>query len=197
VPANIAVLFFPRSRKINIWASFIILSPYFGPLFAAFIITTQKWEWPFWVYTIETGLCLVAMVLFMDETYYNRTLGPDQRPKRKSRLMRLVGVEQFKSRKQRSTFRQAFMRPVKVLMKPTVFLSCLYYIFTFAWVVGINTTLAIFVTPLYNFGPLQIGMLFHPFLFKCGRPSLTTARLLLLHPHRRRHPRRDRRALAP
>jgi hypothetical protein len=49
------------------------------------------------------------------------------------------------------------MRPVRVLLKPTVFLSCLYYLLTFAWVVGINTTLAIFLTPLYNFGPLQIG----------------------------------------
>lgn len=28
---------------------------------------------------------------------------------------------------------------------------------TFAWVVGINTTLSIFLTPLYDFGPLQIG----------------------------------------
>lgn len=32
-----------------------------------------------------------------------------------------------------------------------------YYMFTFAWVVGINTTLSIFVTPLYNFGLKQIG----------------------------------------
>lgn len=51
------------------------------------------------------------------------------------------------------------MRPIKVILKPTVFMSVFYYLFTFAWVVGINTTLAIFVTPLYNFGPLQIGEL--------------------------------------
>ena len=49
------------------------------------------------------------------------------------------------------------MRPIKVALKPTVFISCMYYLLTFAWVVGINTTLAIFLTPLYNFGPLQIG----------------------------------------
>lgn len=42
-------------------------------------------------------------------------------------------------------------------MKPTVFISTLYYLLTFAWVVGINTTLSIFVTPLYSFGLLQIG----------------------------------------
>jgi hypothetical protein len=31
---------------------------------------------------------------------------------------------------------------------------------TFAWVVGINTTLSIFVTPLYGFGPKQIGFFY-------------------------------------
>jgi hypothetical protein len=28
------------------------------------------------------------------------------------------------------------MRPIKVLAKPTVFISCIYYCLTFAWVVG-------------------------------------------------------------
>jgi hypothetical protein len=47
--------FHERARKINIWAAFIILSPYFGPLFAAFIITTQPWQIPFWVYVAEVS----------------------------------------------------------------------------------------------------------------------------------------------
>ena len=145
------------SRKINIWAAFIILSPYLGPLFAAFIINTQKWQWAFGVYTIETGLCLIMAILFVDETYYNRRIPVDQQPAKKSRFMRLIGVEQFRTRQLRNTVGQAILRPVKVIMKPTVLLSTIYYCFTFAWVVGINTTLAIFVTPLYDFGPKQIG----------------------------------------
>lgn len=52
------------------------------------------------------------------------------------------------------------MRTVRVLIKPTVLLSVIYYCLTFAWVVGINTTLAIFLTPLYNFGPKQIGFFY-------------------------------------
>lgn len=47
--------FHERARKINIWAAFIILSPYFGPLFAAFIISTQPWQVPFWVYVAEVS----------------------------------------------------------------------------------------------------------------------------------------------
>ncbi|KAI9705223.1 MAG: hypothetical protein M1820_005370 [Bogoriella megaspora] len=149
--------FHEHARKINVWASFIILSPYFGPLFAAFIISTQKWQWAFGVYTIETGLCLIAIILLVEETFYNRRIPPSTQPPRGSHWQRLVGISQWRSRYQRSTPMQAIMRPIRVILKPIVFLSTFYYMFTFAWVVGINTTLSIFVTPLYGFGPKQIG----------------------------------------
>ena len=150
-----------RARKLNIWASFVILSPYFGPLITAFITSTQIWQWAFGVYTIMTGLCWIAQMIWAEETYFNRKIPIDERPIRSpgvsGKVKRLIGTEQWRSRGQRSTFRQAVMRPVRVLIKPTVFISTVYYLLTFAWVVGINTTLAIFVTPLYNFGLLQIG----------------------------------------
>ena len=150
--------FRPHRRKINIWASFIILSPYFGPLFAAFMISKISWRWPFWVYTIEAGLCLLAIIFFAEETYYDRSIPMSAQPVRRSRFLRVIGVEQWRSRHQRNTFGQAFMRIVRVISKPTVAISVLYYLFTFAWVVGINTTLSIFITaPPWNFGPKQIG----------------------------------------
>ena len=115
--------FHEHARKINIWASFIILSPYFGPLIAAFICNTQPWQWAFGVYTILCGLCLIAIVLFCDETFYNRHIPPSQQYPRKSRFMRLIGIEQWHSRHQRNTFKQAVMRPIKVILKTTVFIS--------------------------------------------------------------------------
>ncbi|KAK3068248.1 hypothetical protein LTR53_014340 [Teratosphaeriaceae sp. CCFEE 6253] len=167
VPALLLDLFFvhERARKINVWASFVILSPYFGPLITAFIISTQKWQWAFGVYTIMTGLCLLLQIVFAEETFFNRKLPSDERPTRTpgvaGRVSRLVGVELWRTRKQRSTFGQAVMRPVLVLLKPTVFISTVYYLLTFAWVVGINTTLAIFITaPPYNFGPRSIGFFY-------------------------------------
>ena len=38
--------FHERARKINIWASFFVISPYMGPLLAAFMLTTQEWPIP-------------------------------------------------------------------------------------------------------------------------------------------------------
>lgn len=109
---------------------------------------------------LQTALCLVLVVLFVKETYYDRRIAPADQPPRGSHFSQLLGLSQWRSRKMRNTLGQALMRPVWVALKPTVFISCFYYLLTFAWVVGINTTLAIFLTPLYNFGPKQIGFFY-------------------------------------
>lgn len=152
-------MFLPKdhARKINIWAAFIVMSPYLGPLFTAFIITTQKWQWGFGLLTAMTGLALILTIVFVEETFYNRKIPIKDQPVKKSRFMRIIGVEQWKSRYTRSTFVEAAMRPVRVIVKPTVFISCIYYVITFAWVVGINTTLSVFLVQYYGFGTKQIG----------------------------------------
>lgn len=136
------------------------MSPYMGPLLAAFQIAFKPWPTPFWTYTAETALVLVFAVALLDETYYDRRIPAARQPPRGSRLARLVGLAQLRARRTTgsgNSFPQAAMRAVRVLCKPTVFLACAYYFLTFAWVVGINTTLSLFVGPLYGFGPLQIG----------------------------------------
>ena len=125
-----------HARRINVWSSFIILSPYLGPLITAFIISKYPWRWAFWLYTLMTGLCLVDIILLCDETYYDRKLEPNQQPKRTSHLYRLLGYEQFKSRHLCQSFFGSIMRPAKVLLKPVVFLAVFYYLLIFAWVVG-------------------------------------------------------------
>ncbi|KAI1861671.1 uncharacterized protein JN550_010741 [Neoarthrinium moseri] len=152
--------FHERARKINIWASFFVISPYLGPLLAAFITATKPWPTPFWVYSAETAVCLVLTILFVEETFYDRRIPQAEQPPRGSRLARLLGIAQFKSRHLRNTFGQACMRPVKAISKPVVLISNLYYLLTFAWVVGINTTLSIFLQPVYGFGPKQIGFFY-------------------------------------
>jgi hypothetical protein len=94
----------------------------------------------------------------MDETYYNRRIPRDQQPERKSRLLRLVGYEQWQSRHQRNTFSAAVMRPVVTIMKIPVLLTSLYYVFTFAWVIGLNAATGFFLQEVYHFGPVASGM---------------------------------------
>ena len=172
--------FHERARKINIWSAFIILSPYFGPLFAAFIIAKESWQVPFWVYVAETALCLVLVILFVEETYYDRRL-PSQ-PERGSHITRLLGLAQWKSRHLRNTFTQAMMRPVKTILKPTVFLTALYYLLTFAWVVRA------FRVPLLS--PISQSLIgrdqYYPFNLPYTSVQLRSDiyRLLLFHTYR-------------
>lgn len=160
--------FHEHARKINIWAGFIVTSPYFGPLFAAFITNTQKWQWAFGVYTIATGLCLIAIIFFLDETYYDRRIPAADQPDRGSHFGRMVGIPQWKSRHLRNTLYDSCMRVVMAFTRPTVMISFIYYMLTFAWVVGINTTLAQFMGPVYGFGALQIGYIYFAPLVATG-----------------------------
>jgi nitrate/nitrite transporter NarK len=106
---------------------------------------------------------LILQVLFMDETYYDRKILRDQQPARKSRLLRLIGVEQWKSRHQRNTFFQAISRPAIVITKIPVILTTLYYVFTFGWVIGLNATTGLFLQVVYHFGAESSGSLPFPF----------------------------------
>jgi nitrate/nitrite transporter NarK len=93
----------------------------------------------------------------MDETYYNRNISQDQQPVRKSRLLRLIGIEQWHSRGQRNTFWQAVQRPAIAITKVPVFLITLYYVLTFGWVIGLNATTGVFLHEIYHFGSLSSG----------------------------------------
>lgn len=136
----------------------MILSPFLGPLLASFMITSLSWRWPFWIYTIMTGLALLAVVLFGEETYYDRNIPLSEQPVSQSRWLRLVGIEQWRSRRRRNTLSEAFCRSFKVLIKPIILLTNFYYVCIFAWLVAINATLPIFLSSLYGFWPKQTGM---------------------------------------
>ncbi|KIW28434.1 uncharacterized protein PV07_08100 [Cladophialophora immunda] len=157
---NDMFFFHDKVRKVRIYVCFILNAVFIGPLLSAFMLTTQSWRTTFWRETGEVALCFCLVLLFFDESYYDRRLRPDQQPQRKTRLHRLVGVQQFQSRHTRNTLKEAIMRPIKAATKLTVLISFLYTFCTFAWFVGISVTRSIFLTPLYHFGLLQIGYMF-------------------------------------
>ena len=133
------------------------MSPYLGPLITAFIINKEAWPNAYWVNTGFSGLCWLLVVGLMDETIYNRGLARDQQPVPTSRLLRLVGVEQWRGRHLRQTLPQAFMRPVIAISKIPVLLCTVYYFLNFAWVIGVNTTISIWLTSIYKFTPYNLG----------------------------------------
>ena len=123
------------ARKINIWSFAIILSPYLGPLITAFIISKYSWRWSFWLNVLITGICLLLTIVWGEETYYERK-AVEPRPQRKSWILRLLGTEQWRTRKQRNPSFMDAVRPALVILQPVVFISCVYYLLIFSWVIG-------------------------------------------------------------
>ena len=149
--------FHEHPRAINYVEFSIITSPYLGPLITAFIVSSVSWRWAFWVCTILAAVSLV-LVFFLDETLFDRlNTGSQADPTRILLSRRLVGIEQAKSYHQRSLL-QSIMRPVIAITKLPILLTVIYYFLNFAWVIGVNTTVSIWLTDFYYFSPRAIGM---------------------------------------
>ncbi|KAI9654296.1 MAG: hypothetical protein M1831_005461 [Alyxoria varia] len=146
--------FHEHPRKINIWSGAVIVSPYVGPLVSSLIIWHATWRWGFWTLTILNGIGLILIVLFLDETLYSREAHSGGLV-RNSRLARVAGIEQWKNRHTRSTFLQAMMRPCVTFLKIPVALIVVYYFLNFAWVIGVNVTVVIWLEEFYGFGPRE------------------------------------------
>ena len=147
--------FHEHPRVINIVEFSVILSPYLGPLITAFICSGTTWRWAFWVCTILAGIAWI-LVFFLDETLFDRTIPAEERVPRGSHVSRLFGIEQAKSWKQRS-FLQSMTRPVIAVSRIPVLLTIIFYFLNFAWVIGVNTTIAIWLTNFYGFSPRDLG----------------------------------------
>ena len=92
--------FHEHARKIGIWYAIYISSPFLGPLFGNIIVgQTGNWHTIFWCVVAWSAMLICMIVLFGDESYYNRTVSTAQQPPRKSghlmRLTRVIGTWQL------------------------------------------------------------------------------------------------------
>ena len=185
-------MYFPyeHARKINIWSSFIIIAPFVGPLVSAFIVNRTTWRWVFWLLTMLSAICWILCVLFLDETFVNRKAVGDPLEARKSRILRLLGIEQRQNNLIGNTFTQALKQSAIAIIKPPVFLSSLYYMFIFAWIIGLNAAINVFIRQIYGFRYDQIGTFAIPIPINAS--CSLVSRLLLLCSSSRRPPRCSR-----
>ncbi|KAL2415722.1 hypothetical protein ABEF95_004306 [Exophiala dermatitidis] len=149
-----------HAQKINMWSTAIILSPFLGPQFMAAIISVDSWRTGMWLNMAIIALGLLLTVVLGDEPFYPRHLMPDLRPKRKSRILRLVGVEQYRTKYTTNSFWEAGSRLGYTIMKLPVFLTCVFYFFDFPWTIGNNTTISVFIIPAYNFSYRNLAAIY-------------------------------------
>ncbi|KAJ5495962.1 MFS transporter [Penicillium diatomitis] len=149
------LFFFHQHPQVINYVEFsIILSPYLGPLTASFIVSDLNWRWAFWICTILAGIAFFA-VFFLDETLFDRT---EPSSPRGSFLARLAGIQQAKSPSK--DFVKCMTRPLVAVTKIPVVTILVYYFLNFAWVIGVNTTIGIWLTNYYHFLPRDIGFFY-------------------------------------
>lgn len=123
--------FHERARAIGLWSTLYIASPYIGPCFANFVVgALGTWRPVFWMNTGVIGLQMIFIVLFIDETWFNRALPSSDQPERlqstTQRLARLVGIWQIKVHRQYfDTIWASYKSFAAVLGKPALVLVLL------------------------------------------------------------------------
>ena len=120
--------FHEHPRKINILSTAIIVSPYLGPQIMAAIISGSSWRVGMWLCFSIIAFGVLCTVLLGDETSYPRHLPREQIPVRKSRMLRLIGLEQTRTNWTTNNFLEAGARLGRTLMRLPVLITCLYYL---------------------------------------------------------------------
>ncbi|CAK7200191.1 hypothetical protein SEUCBS139899_002882 [Sporothrix eucalyptigena] len=120
-----------RARKIGLWAALYISSPYLGPLLGNFVLGGNgTWQDVYWLSVGVCGIDLVLIAVFLDETWYNRTVHRAAQPPRGrgvlARMARLTGTWQLRHRRPYFTsVSTAYRKLFITLTKPTIFLVLL------------------------------------------------------------------------
>lgn len=98
-----------------------------------------SWRWLYWIASIYTGIVLILIVLFMEETQYDRHMHPVPRTSStglRRRVEALIGIEGAKMAKYRPSWFTCVSEVFIVLVKPAVILPLIYIMWAFGFGIG-------------------------------------------------------------
>jgi predicted MFS family arabinose efflux permease len=119
--------FHEHARKIGIWASAFVISPYLGSFLATVISNYLPWRTTFWIDFMIIGLALMVVTFLGDETIYDRDNVDKQPPKPREwlnyRVRILTGIYGY-SCKGRTTVWQSTKDLFFLLTRPYFLCLC-------------------------------------------------------------------------
>lgn len=170
--------FHERARKINIWAFCFLLGPYLCPFISSFLNEALAWRDNFWVLVGFIGFSVLCIVLFGDETLYERSehstgFNHDKETEKMDLALKfrhIVGIQGAKSsaNTSRPTIWTTQKEQYSMIIKPYVFLPCFGFIMPLTmWTIGLVNTVSQFVMPPpqakpsgYGFSPQSLALLY-------------------------------------
>ncbi|KAG1799379.1 MFS general substrate transporter [Suillus plorans] len=152
-----------QARKLNIWTSGFVLSPYLSPFVFGFLVARVSWRWAYAIGSIYSAVVLFLIVFFMEETMYDRHL--DLKPLHIStglryRFKTLIGVTGYKMAKYRPRWPEVILASLDVVWRPQFFFIVLFEALVFGFSIGVNGTNVIFMKspPPVGFGFSQYAV---------------------------------------
>ena len=172
--------FHERTRKINFWAFSFLVGPYLGPFIAGFLIQKINWRQDFGVLAAFHGFAIILIVLFGDETLYDRE-HPENNLKVNGimgKIELLTGIAGIRA-KGRPTLKTVFKDLLAIAFLPYLILPCkfsppstnelvkliqvgsIFLLVVYLWAIGITTSVTQFIKPPpYLFSDTAAALLF-------------------------------------
>ncbi|KAK6992830.1 MFS general substrate transporter [Favolaschia claudopus] len=137
-----------QARMINVWTMGFIISPFLSPFAFGFLVARTTWRWAYGIGSIYGAIVLGLIVLFMEETMYDRTIDPiPARPTTgfRYRFESLIGLTGLKMQKYRISWTEAVLSPFNVVWRPHILGVLVFEALLFGFSIGINVTNAVFL----------------------------------------------------
>ncbi|KAG1793718.1 MFS general substrate transporter [Suillus plorans] len=152
-----------QARKLNIWTSGVVISPFLSPFVFGFLVARASWRWAYAIGSIYNAIVLLLIAFFMEETMYDRRLA--SKPLQISTGLRyrfetLIGVTGYKMAKYRPRWPEVLLASLDVVWRPQFFFVVLFEALLFGFSIGVNTTNVVFMgsPPPVGFGFSQYAV---------------------------------------
>ncbi|KAI9568715.1 major facilitator superfamily domain-containing protein [Boletus coccyginus] len=137
-----------QARKLNMWSSGFIISPFISPFVFGFLVARANWRWSYGIGCIYSAIALTLLILFLEETMYdrgkNRTVLPRSSGLR-YRFETLIGVTGYKLAKYRASWWEVSMACLEVAWRPQFSFVVVFQAAVFGFSVGMNVTNVVFL----------------------------------------------------
>jgi len=111
-----------RARKINIWACAFLIGPYLGPFISAFLVEKLDWQDVFAVLCGFYAFSVIAIVLFFDETLYDRDNPKTRAGGVGGRIKLLLGITGWRESAGRPSIWTVMYHQLAIVCKPYILL---------------------------------------------------------------------------
>ncbi|TPX16091.1 uncharacterized protein E0L32_004086 [Thyridium curvatum] len=137
-----------------------LLGPIIGPVIGGFLSSAKGWRWVFWLIVMISGVCSVAMLLVLKETY-----APVILERKAARLRKETGNDLLRSKldvglSQKDYFNRSIIRPMRILVTPIAFVFAIYMAVVFGYMYLLFTSVTYVFQKYYQFSTNIVGLTF-------------------------------------